>query len=86
MGADKSYQLRHAAGRYWLLDMQQDGLVYHKPIELNECAAFIWEMCVRRRTQEEIASELQKNYGIPIEQAREDTQQFIMRLREQGLI
>ena len=86
MGADKSYQLRHAAGRYWLLDMQQDGLVYHKPIELNECAAFIWKMCVRRRTQEEIASELQKHYGISMRQARKDTEQFIMRLREQGLI
>ena len=86
MGADKSYQLRHAAGRYWLLDMQQDGLVYHKPIELNECAAFIWEMCGRRRTQEEIASELQKHYGISMRQARKDTEQFIMRLREQGLI
>ena len=86
MGAEKSYQLRHAAGRYWLLDMQQDGLVYHKPIELNECAAFIWEMCVRRRTQEEIASELQKHYGISMRQARKDTEQFIMRLREQGLI
>ena len=41
MEADRRYQLRHAAGRYWLLDMQQEGLVYHKPIELNECAAFI---------------------------------------------
>ena len=86
MGADKSYQLRHAAGRYWLLDMQQDGLVYHKPIELNECAAFIWEMCVRRRTQEAIASELQKHYGISMRQERKDTELFIMRLREQGLI
>ncbi len=38
MGADKSYQLRHAAGRYWLLDMQQEGLTYRKPIKLNRCA------------------------------------------------
>ena len=86
MEADRRYQLRHAAGRYWLLDMQQDGLVYHKPIELNECAAFIWEAYTSGQTQDQIVSELQKNYGIPMEQAREDTQQFIMRLREQGLI
>ena len=86
MEADRRYQLRHAAGRYWLLDMQQDGLVYHKPIELYVCSAFIWEAYTSCQTQDQIASEIQKNYVIPMEQAREDTQQFIMRLREQGLI
>lgn len=86
MEADRRYQLRHAAGRYWLLDMQQEGLTYRKPIELNECAALIWEMCVRKRTQEEIASELQKHYGISMQQARKDAEQFIIRLREQGLV
>lgn len=86
MEADRRYQLRHAAGRYWLLDMQQDGLVYHKPIELNECAAFIWEAYTSGQTQDQIASELQKNYGIPMEQARKDAEQFVIRLREQGLV
>ena len=86
MEADRRYQLRHAAGRYWLLDMQQDGLVYHKPIELNECAAFIWEAYTSGQTQDQIASELQKNYGIPMEPARKDAEQFVIRLREQGLV
>lgn len=80
------YQLRHAAGKYWLLDMQQDGLEYRKPVMLNECAALIWECSSRGETQEQIVKELQKAYGIPEEQAREDTEQFIRRLREQGLI
>lgn len=86
MESQKVYQLRHAAGRYWLLDMQQDGLDYKKPIELNECAALIWEWIHQGRTTEEIAQELQKNYGISMEQAREDTEQFVMNLREQGLV
>ncbi len=86
MEADRRYQLRHAAGRYWLLDMQQEGLTYRKPIELNECAAFIWEAYTSGQTQDQIASELQKHYGISMQQARKDAEQFVIRLREQGLV
>ena len=85
MGTDRHYQLRHAAGRYWLLDMQQEGLDYRKPVVLNECAAFIWKRNDQGEPQEQIAQELQKTYGISMEQAREDTQQFIQSLKEQGL-
>lgn len=30
------YQLRCAAGKYWLLDMEQDGETYRPPLMLNE--------------------------------------------------
>lgn len=86
MEAQNRYQLRHAAGKYWLLDMQQNGLGYTKPVMLNECAAFIWKRSSRGETQEQIAQELQKIYGIPLEEAQEDTEQFIRHLREQGLL
>ena len=55
MGTDRHYQLRHAAGRYWLLDMQQEGLDYRKPVVLNECAAFIWKRNDQGEPQEQIA-------------------------------
>lgn len=86
MEAHNRYQLRQAAGKYWLLDMEQDGLEYVKPVMLNECAAFIWKLHNDGKTDEQIAGRLQNTYGIPAEQAREDTQQFIMRLKEQGLV
>ena len=70
MGTDRHYQLRHTAGRYWLLDMQQEGLDYRKPVVLNECAAFIWK---------------RNDQGDSKGQAMEDTQQCIQRLKEQGL-
>ena len=85
MKANKRYQLRHAAGRYWLLDMEQEGLIYKKPIELNECAALIWKLLEQGKTRDEIAEEIHEEYGISIEQAREDTKQLIVCLREQGL-
>lgn len=58
MGTDRHYQLRHAAGRYWLLDMQQEGLDYRKPVVLNECAAFIW----KRNDQESRRNRLRRNF------------------------
>lgn len=85
MGTGKAYQLRHAAGRYWLLDMQQEGPDYQKPVELNECAALIWKWNDQGKTQDEIAQELHNMYEIPMEQAKEDTQEFIRSLKEQGL-
>ena len=35
------YQLRYAAGIYWLLDMSQPGYPYRKPLPLNEMGAAI---------------------------------------------
>lgn len=36
------YQLRCAAGKYWLLDMEQDGEPYRPPLMLNESGAYIF--------------------------------------------
>ena len=36
------YQLRCAAGKYWLLDMEQDGETYRPPLMLNESGAYIF--------------------------------------------
>lgn len=85
MKTNDRYQLRHAAGKYWLLDMEQDGLQYIKPVMLNECAALIWKWHNDGKSDEQVAEKLRVTYGISMEQAREDTQQFITRLKEQGL-
>lgn len=35
------YQLRCAAGKYWLLDMEQDGETYRPPLMLNERGLYL---------------------------------------------
>ena len=36
------YQIRQAAGMYWLLDMEQPGIPYRQPVLLNETGAAFW--------------------------------------------
>lgn len=71
------YQLRKAAGRYWLLDMGQPGFPYRKPVVLNEGGAFIWQGYAGGMSAEEIAGEMSSRYKIPFKEARHDVTQFL---------
>lgn len=48
---NNGYELRKAAGLYWLLDLRQDGEHYKPPLAMNEmdwrlCGQHIWEIAV----------------------------------------
>lgn len=86
MNTTKNYQLRQAAGEYWLIRMDQQRFVYEKPIMLNEVGAMIWQQYMQSQTEKGIAALLQQTYGIDDQEAYQDVQQFIRRLREQGII
>lgn len=79
------YQLRYAAGIYWLLDMNQPGIPYQKPLPLNETGAFIWQMLEKGNTQEEIADCLSKKYGMNRKMSLEDVRTFVGQLCARGM-
>lgn len=79
------YQIRYAAGIYWLLDMEQQGYPYEKPLPLNEMGAQIWEMMQKGLCLDEISKVLGKEYGISDEEIREDIRVFCGQLRERGI-
>jgi hypothetical protein len=70
------YQLRYAAGRYWLLDTGQQGLDYQAPICLNETGAYLWKLFQKGLSREEIAGQLSREYGLDWEEAWQDTNGF----------
>ena len=80
------YQMRKAAGLYWLLDMKQAGVPYRKPIPLNESGAGIWEALACGSDQKEIAQTMSKRYGISMEEALGDVTDFIKQLKMQGVM
>ena len=86
MNTTKIYQLRQAAGAYWLIRMNQSRFAYERPIMLNEVGALIWQQYIQDRTEKEIAESLKQSYGIDAEEAYQDVQQFIGQLKEQGII
>lgn len=84
--AGQRYQLRHAAGVYWLLDMEQEGRVNQKPQMLNACGAQIWEDYVQGETMDQMAEHLCGEYGITKEQAENDVRSFVEQLKTQGVM
>ncbi|MCM1568699.1 MAG: PqqD family protein [Roseburia sp.] len=77
------YQLRYAAGQYWLLDMEQDGDCYREPICMNESGAFILEQYFLLGERTAVAQQMHERYGISVEQALADVEEFLQKLKEQ---
>ena len=78
---DRRYQLRYAAGLYWLVDMKQSGTSYIEPVPLNETGARIWEMLDGGIPKPEVCSRLCKEYKLLPEEAEKDVRDFITQLK-----
>ena len=79
------YQIRKAAGQYWLLDMEQSGVNRLEYVILNESGAYIWELYERLQSETDVAIEMHKEFGLPEEEALADVRQFLKQLKEQGV-
>lgn len=77
----EKYQLRHAGGLYWLLDMEQSGASYKDPLPLNAAGAEIWEMFARGMGEDDISERLCKKYGVLKSQVLNDVHDFIMQIK-----
>jgi hypothetical protein len=73
----EDYQLRYAAGRYWLLDMRQRGSEYHRPLCFNESGAYLWELFAKGMTKEQIAAQLCEEFELEEGQALQDVEEFL---------
>lgn len=79
------YQLRYAAGMYWLLDTWQEGVPYCAPLSMNEVGAHIWNMMLQGLDREQIVEALCKEYGAAREIVLPDVEQFQAKLTEYGI-
>ncbi len=79
------YQLRYAAGEYWILDMEQEGVPYKKPLSVNAVGAEIWQMMEAGMGEREIADCLCREYQVERNMVLGDMEQFRERLREFGV-
>lgn len=76
------YQLRHAAGRYWLLNVKQRGLDYIRPLCLNECGAYLWKMLCEGLDKITIADRLCDEFGLERGDALKDVEDFLEQLNK----
>lgn len=80
-----TYQIRKAAGTYWLLDMEQAGPAFQRPVPLNESGASIWQLLEEGKKPEQIAQIFVEEYGISCHEASADIRQFMEQLEKQGI-
>ncbi len=78
------YQLRRAAGICWLIDMEQGGVPFKKPIPVNEMGADLWEL-LETGQKEAAVEKLCKEYRIEREEAARDVEMFLDDLRKHGI-
>lgn len=81
----QEYQLRKAAGAYWLLAMKQNGKEYQQPLMLNESGALIVEAVTQGNSKEMIAEEFAERFSLSKEEALEDIEGFLKQLSVYGI-
>lgn len=79
------YGLRQAAGLYWLLDMEQEGMPYKSPLPLNQMGAAIFQMMGQGMELGQMADAVSREYQVEQQTALQDIIQFKKQLREQGI-
>ena len=81
---ESRYQLRRAAGVCWLIDMEQKGVPFQKPIPVNEMGAEIWELLVCGQ-RDRIVEKLCEEYQIERVEVIQDVEYFIKDLEKHGI-
>ena len=79
-----SYQVRKAAGLYWILKMDQIGQAYVEPLPVNQVGADIFGLLQEGNTSQDIARKPSLKYGAPEEVIEEDVLAFLEQLKERG--
>ncbi len=80
------WQLRHAAGSYWLLDMKQGPENWRPPLSLNRAGAELWELLEQGIEEEAAADMLCSRYRLDRESALKDVRDFLTGLETQGIV
>lgn len=80
------YQVRYAAGQYWLIDMQQSGRQYVRPVIINELGAAVWDGMKAGNTIEQISQILSKEFKVAAEEIQTDILEFIRQLKQQSVV
>lgn len=76
------YELRKAAGLYWLLDLRQSGEHYKPPLAMNEMGAEIFRYRQLGDSKEEIIRKISNTYDADTDTVKKDVTSFLKRLGE----
>ena len=90
---NNGFYLRQVVGDSWLLmrgdypvnqTETKDSYIY--PIELNATGAYIWEQIELGYAIDDIAENIQREYGISFKEAQSDVEDYVESLVQKGCL
>ena len=82
----KRFLLREIDGEYLLVPLGDGNEQFTSLITLNETGAFIWKRLEQKKTTDDIAKDMIKDYHVTFEKARADILRFTDYLKEKSIL
>lgn len=86
MRVEKEFVLRNIAGDYIIIPTGKTILNFNGLITVNEVGVLIWKMLQNEVTLDDLIHGVLDEYDVEENVAREDIQEFLDRLRENGIL
>lgn len=86
MKIKNGFVLREVAGKAVVIAVGEASKSFHGMINLNGTGRDIWQGISDRKSVEEIATKLTKDYEVDFEKAKQDTEKMIGTMREAGIL
>ena len=86
MKIKKDFLLRTVAGQKVVVPTGDNVANFNAAITLNETAAFLWELLLEDRNEEELLTSLLENYDVSEEIAKKDIEIFLTVLKENDIL
>lgn len=86
MKIKKDFLLRTVAGQKVVVPTGDNVANFNAAITLNETAAFLWELLLEDRNEEELLANLLENYDVSEEIAKKDIEVFLTVLKENDIL
>ena len=71
---------------YWLLDMEQSGFSYKKPVPINETGATLWKLLEKGYSKEQLKEYLCDEFKIDSNEASKDIEAYYNVLRQYEIL
>ena len=77
-----NYQIKYAAGRYWISKPHQTGTEYRRPFVVNESGARIFQMLADGLTEEAVVREISQEFQLAEDVVKPDIADFMRHIQQ----
>lgn len=86
MRISENFVLREIAGEYIIVPVGNATLNFNGLMTVNEVGQFIWQQLQNDITEEALVEKIIEEYDVDKETAKADTEEFIEKLKQNGIL